>query len=169
MKKIIIILLVLTLFLPLIEAKVINITQTDFNIEPKQAYRLEEGDGISFTKDNKEYVITIDDVGNNSARLKSFAYKDNGERETFYILISKKYGNKVDFEKDDVYDMKVSLIQTNEDMTKADILFETLNEAKPIVEEESTSKSNDELKTGLIITALIIIIGLIIYFVLKKK
>jgi hypothetical protein len=157
---------ILFLILPLIESKMINITKTDFNIEPRQAYRLEEGDGISFIKDDKEYVITMDDVGKDSARLKSFAYKNN-TRETFYILISKKYSNKVDFEKDDIYDMQVFLINTNENMTKADILFETLNEAKPIVEEKTNL--NKELKTGLIITSSIILLGLIIYFVLKKK
>ena len=43
--------------------------------------------------------------------------------------------------------------------TKVDILFEALNE----------TKTNSELKTGLIITSLIIIIGLITYFILKKK
>ena len=136
---------ILFLILPLIESKMINITKTDFNIEPRQAYRLEEGDGISFIKDDKEYVITMDDVGKDSARLKSFAYKNN-TRETFYILISKKYSNKVDFEKDNIYDMQVFLINTNENMTKADILFETLNEAKPIVEEKTNL--NKELKTG---------------------
>jgi hypothetical protein len=169
MKKLLIMLLVLALFSHLIEAKVVNITKTDFNIEPIQAYRLEEGDGISFIRENKEYVISMDDVGNGSARLKSFAYK-NDTRETFYILISKKYSNKVDFEKDDIYDMKVSLIEINDNMTNAAVMFELLNEPKPVINKnETNSNTNNELKTGLIIIASIVILGLIIYFILKKK
>jgi len=169
MKKLIIILLVLTLFLPLIEAKVVNITKTDFYIESRQVYRLEEGDGISFIKDDKAYVISVDEIGKDSARLKSFAYKNN-TRETFYILLSKKYSNKIDFEKDDIYDMQLNFLKIwdIDNTTKVDILFEALNETKPQINNVET-KTNSELKTGLIITALIIIIGLIIYFILKKK
>lgn len=161
MKKLLIILLILSLFLPVIEAKVVNITKTDFYIESRQAYRLEKGDGISFIKDDKEYVISVDEIGKNGVRLKSFAYKDSGERETFYLILNQNYSNKIDFEKDDIYDMQLNFLKTwnVDNATKVDILFEALNE----------TKTNSELKTGLIITSLIIIIGLITYFILKKK
>ena len=54
MKKLLIIIFILALFSPIIEGKLVNITKTDFYIESRQIYRLEQGDGISFLKDNKE-------------------------------------------------------------------------------------------------------------------
>ena len=171
MKKLLIIALMLALFLQIIEARVINITKTDFYIEPRQIYRLEQGDGISFLKENKEYIVSIDEIGKNGIRLKSFAYKEDGERETFYILLNERYSNKIDFEKDDIYDMQLNLVKiwNLNDTTKADILFEALNETKP---QDNTNKSENKLNDviiGSIIAVLIVIIGLIIYFVLKKN
>lgn len=172
MKRFIVIIILLSLILPVIEAKNANITKTDFYIEPRQAYRLEQNDGISFMKDNKEYIISVDEIGKDSARLKSFAYK-NDTRETFYILINKKYSNKVDFEKDDVYDMKINLLEIfkTEDISKVDILFEALAEEKQENTEiiDNKKENNPNLRNGLIITFSIIIIGLIIYFIIKKK
>ena len=167
MKLFLIILVLFSLFLPLIEAKTVNITKTDFDTEPRQAYKLEQGDGISFMKDNKEYVLSVDEIGKNGVRLKSFAYKNN-TRETFYLILSDKYINKIDFEKDDIYDMQLNLLETDDNRTKAIILFEALNEEKP-QKEQMVKKDYSQLRTGLIITSFIVILGLLIYFILRRK
>jgi len=169
MKKLLLIILMLALFLNLVEAKNINITKTDFYKENRQAYRLEQGDGISFLKDNKEYIISLDEIGKNSIRLKSFGYK-NGSRETFYILLNQKYSNKIDFEKDDIDDMQVNLLKIWDNKSKVDVLFETLKEENSKQENKEEIKNvSNELRNGLIITASTIIIGLIIFFILRKK
>ncbi len=170
MKKLILIVLILSLILPVLEAKVVNITKTDFYIEPRQAYRLEQGDGIFFTKDNKEYVISLDEIGKDSLRLKSFAYK-NDTRETFYVILSQKFSNKIDFERDNVNDMQITLLKIWDNRTKADILFEALNETKTQNTKETPSKPfiNSQTKAGLIIAGLIVVIGLLVYFAVKKR
>lgn len=157
----------LALFSPIIEGKLVNITKTDFYIESRQVYRLEQGDGISFMNDDKEYTISVDEIGKKSVRLKSFGYKENGERETFYLFINELQSNKVDFERDNIYDMKVDLIKIEDNRTKVDLFFETLNEPK--IEDAKTANDNSKLRTGLIITASIIILGLLVYFILRKK
>jgi hypothetical protein len=164
--------LILVLLFPIIEAKVANITKTDFYKEPRQAFRLENGDGISFLKEDKEYIISIDEIGKNGVRLKSFAYKNNS-RETFYLILNQKYNNKIDFEKDDIYDLSVKLLKIDDNRSKVDIFFEALNEKK----EQTDGKINDNIKEkdnifnikGLIITLFIIVIGLFIYFLIRKK
>lgn len=168
MKKLLIIIFMLALFSPIIEGKLVNITKTDFYIESRQIYRLEEGDGISFMKDNKEYIISIDEIGKGSIRLKSFGYKENGERETFYLFVNELQSNKIDFERDNIYDMKVNLVKIGDNRTKVDLLFEALNEAKSQTIDNEI-EANSKLKTGLIISASIIILGLLIYFILRKK
>jgi len=167
------IIVMLSLFLPLIQAETSNITKTDFYVEPQQAYRLQDGDGISFVKDEKEYVITVDEIGKTSTRLKSFAYKDDGSRETFYILLNVNYDNKVDFEKDEVYDMIISLVKVSEDNSEANIYFEAINEPKiQIIGEtalDNNPNKNNELRNGLLIMAGIIVLGLLIYFIFRKR
>ena len=161
------IILILALLLPIIESKVINITKTDFYKEPIHIYRLEDGDGISFVKDDKEYIVSVDEIGKTSVRLKSFGYKDDDTKEIFYTNINKAYTNKIDFEKDNIYDMKVSLIDIKDNRTKAELLFEALNEPK--TDKDNTTTKDYNLKAGLLITALIVVVGLLIYLILRKK
>ncbi|AJF62632.1 MAG: hypothetical protein QT11_C0001G0490 [archaeon GW2011_AR20] len=167
MKKLLIIILILALLSPIIEGKLVNITKADFYIESRQAYRLEQGDGISFLKDNKEYVISVDEIGKSSVRLKSFGYKENGEKETFYSFVNELQSNKIDFERDNIYDMRVDLLEIEDNRTKVDLLFEALNEAKP--QPNNETNANSKLKTGLIISISIVILGLLIYLILRKK
>ena len=161
MKRFIVI-LILILFLPLAYAALVNITKVDFSNEPIQAYRLYNGDGISFDIDNKNYVVSIDDIGKTSVKLKSFVYSGN-EREMLYLLIDNRFSNKIDFDKDNYYDLKVDLgnIETN----SAVIVFEKLHELKSSTKE---NKINYNLTTGILIVAIIIVAGLIIYFIFKK-
>ena len=64
--------------------------------------------------------------------------------------------------------MKVDLVKIGDNRTKVDLLFEALNEAKPQTIDNKI-KANSKLRTGLIVTASIIILGLLVYFILRKK
>ncbi len=171
MKKLLIVLLILVLLSPLIDARLINITKTDFYNEPTQAYELQEGNGISFIKDGKDYVITVDLISENSVRLSSFAYINNS-KEVFYMLLTKQFSNRIDFERDNIYDMKINLLKLDNANKTVDLLFQSISEPR---NQNQTSNNiqptatNSSLKTGLIITSLIIVIGLLIYFFMRKK
>ena len=167
MKKVIISLILFLVLLELTSAALINITKTDFTNEPKQAYRLYNGDGISFDINNKNYVISIDDIGKTSVKLKSFVYK-NDEREILYLLIDSRFSNKIDFDKDNYYDLKVDLGKIENESVI--IIFEKLNESKygNAQNKENVNKSNYNSITGILIAAIIIVVGLIIYFIFKK-
>ena len=166
MKKLILLLIFVFLLSGLVQAKNVNITKTDFSNENIQAYELEKGDGILFFKYGKEYVISLDEVGINSARLKSFVYKDNDEREIFYMLLNKKNSYKVDYNQDSYDDFKFELVDV-ENQTSAVILFEAINEKKDNIQQEIIPKKDN--LNGFIITGIIIIVGLIVYFIFKKK
>ena len=94
-------------------------------------------------------------------------------RETFYILLNVNYDNKVDFEKDEVYDMIISLVKVSEDNSEANIYFEAINEPKiQIIGEtalDNNPNKNNELRNGLLIMAGIIVLGLLIYFIFRKR
>ncbi len=167
MKKIILLVIVLVLIGSVYGAQGL-ITKTNFLKEPIQAYILNDDDGISFQFNEKEYVISIDEIGKNTARIKSFIYKENGERETFYIPLDKKLSYKFDFDKDGFNELKVSLSEVNN--KTAVILFEKINEKKELVKEEPKKDSSNLLDIkGIIITSGIIIFGLMIYFIFRKK
>ena len=164
MKKFITLILTLILFLPLVNAALTNITKVDFINEPVQAYRLYNGDGISFIYNGKEYVVSVDDIGKTSIRLKSFVYKDNNEKETIYLLLDNRFSNKIDFDIDNYYDLRIELSKLEDDNVV--ILFEALHELKS--GESTKNKINFDITTGILITAIIVVIGLIIYFIFKK-
>ena len=145
------------------------ITEVDFSKENIQGYKLEDGDGISFFVKDKYYIISIDSMGKIGVRLKSFIYKENGERETFYIPLNKKFSYKLDFDKDDIYDLKVNLANIEEG--KAIIILEKIEEKKFGDEISSSAvkeKKNINIK-GIIITTLIVLAGLVAYFTFRKK
>ena len=165
MKKLLLALLIL---IPLVTAAQGLITPVDFSQESTVAYKLEDGDGISFYINEKEYIISIDELGTTSARLKSFIYKENGEREVFYVPLGSQYSYKIDFDKDEIYDIKIDLIRIEEN--KASVLFERISEPKSQNNEVTTNTTKDIINTkGLVITGLIVIAGLIAYFTFKKK
>ena len=165
MKKLIFTLILSLILLELVSAALINITKTDFTNEPKQAYRLYDGDGISFIDKGKEYVVGIDDIGKTSVKLRSYVYK-NDQKEGIILLLDKRFSNKIDFDKDNYYDLKVSLGKLENN--SAIIIFEKINEPKT-VKDNNAIKSNFDLKTGILITAIIIVMCLIIYFIFKKR
>ena len=167
MKKLLLILIFL-IIIPVISADLVNITKTDFIKEPIQAYRLYKSDGISFDLKDKEYVLAVDEIGKDSIRIKSFIYKENGERELIYSFLNNKFSNKFDFDKDNYYDLKVSLGKL-ENKTVV-LIFEKINEAKDNkISSEDTKKINFNFKYGILITAIIVIIILLIYLFLRKK
>ncbi len=153
------------------------LTSVDFSVEPIHAYKLDKGDGISFIFKDKEYVISVDDIGKTTARIKSFHYNEANEREVFYIPLTGQYSYKLDFDKDNFYDMKVGLAKIDE-QGSAIIVFERINEASKIANNQTNSTngitsaataiSNINLK-GFAITALIVIAGIIAYFTFRKK
>ena len=170
MKKVLFILI----FIVLINLAAANklITPADFSLEKQIIYKLEDGDGISFYIKDKGYIISIDEIGKGSVRVKSFTYNDNGERETFYIPLNGQFSYKLDFDKDDIYDIKIDLIKI--EGTKAVLFFEKIEEPKNPDDNKVTGSSISDLNKlintkGIIITALIIILGLIIYFTFRKK
>jgi len=144
------------------------ITPVDFSVEKQVAYKLEDGDGISFYIKNIQYIISIDEIGKGSTRIKSFTYKDNGERETFYIPLNGQFSYKLDFDKDYVYDIKVDLAGIED--KKALLFFEKIEESKNNKITSEATYNNQIINTkGIIITALIIIAGLIAYFTFRKR
>ena len=168
MKKIILILLVL---IPLVNAAQTLITPIDFSSEQTHAIRLEDGDGISFYVNNKKFIISIDEIGKNSIRVKSFLYDENGSKETFYIPLNGQLSYKLDFDKDEIYDLKVDLMRIEENSNKAVVLFERIDEPKGKNNEVTGGtvfKNSIFNVKGIILTILIIIIGLVAYFTFKK-
>ena len=173
MKKIIITLILFLVLLEFTSAALINITKTDFTNEPKQAYRLYNGDGISFIDKGKEYVVSIGDIGKTSVKLRSYVYKDD-QKEGIELLLDQRFSNKIDFDRDDYYDLKVSLGRLENN--SAIIIFEKINESKAVKDNNISNgnlnnkgTSNFDVKMGILVTAIIIVIGLIIYFLVKKR
>jgi len=160
----------------LAEADAAEIFNVEFSQGDQRGYILKDGDGISFSFSGKGYVISVDEIGKKSARLKSFIYRENNEKETFYLPLSKGVSYKIDFNKDEVYDMRVSLIEIDNNEKKATFLFEAIQEAKKPNETNeisgsATARTASNLGInykGLIITALIIIAGLVAYFTFRK-
>ena len=142
------------------------ITPVDFSNSNPVAYRLEDGDGISFIIKDKEYVISIDEIGKSSVRLKSFFY-NNDQRETFYMPLGFKYSYKLDFDKNNIYDLKINLAEVENNT--AVILFERIYEKKENKITSKTTYNNPFNLKGIIITILIILAGLVAYFTFRKK
>ena len=145
------------------------ITPVDFSLEKQIIYKLEDGDGISFYIKDKKYIISIDEIGKSSVRVKSFTYKDNGEKETFYIPLNGQFSYKLDFDKDDIYDIKVDLVRVED--TKAVLFFEKIEEPKNKNQITSETTSNNKIidAKGIVIASLIVIAGLVAYFTFRKK
>ena len=169
-KNILFILIFIILILTKVYATQGVITDVDFSLKPQQAFILGDADGISFMINDKEYVISVDDIGRGSVRIKSFNYNDNGERETFYIPLNGKLSYKLDLDKDDIYDIKVDLFKIEDD-GRAVIVFERISESKnkDQVTSETTSNINFIDNNGMIIIGLIVIAGVIAYFTFRKK
>mgnify|MGYP001563341309 CR=1 FL=1 len=169
MKKILLILLVI---MPVVSAAQGIIAPVDFSNEKIQAYRLGDGDGISFYINNKEFVMSIDEIGKNSVRIKSFLYNKNDSRETFYMPLNGQLSYKLDFDKDNIYDLKVDLAKI-ESKEKAVVLFEKIEEPKSQNNNQVTGKTtlNSDIFNikGLVITVLIVIAGLVAYFTFRRK
>ncbi len=145
------------------------ITPIDFSLENQLIYKLEDGDGISFYIKDKQYIMSVDQIGKNSVRIKSFLYNDKEERETFYIPLNGQFSYKLDFDKDNVYDIKVDLVKIED--AKAILFFERISEPKSPSNNKITTNTSKEIigTKGLIITGLIIIAGLTAYFTFRKK
>ncbi len=164
-------LVVLIFIILLIPVYAINglITEADFSSQDTRAYKLEEGDGISFEIDNKSYIISIDELGKDSLRLKSFIYKDE-ERETFYLPLNKMNSYKIDFDKDNFNDIKIELYEVNYEENKATLIFKKINEPKEVLTGQTVNENKQIFNTkGIIVTALIVLAGLIAYFTFRKK
>ena len=148
------------------------ITPTDFNKEAVQGYKLGDGDGISFTFEDKEYIISVDQIGKTTGvRLKSFIYKEDGEKETYYIPLTSQFSYKLDFDKNDIYDLHISLAKIDQEDGRVTIIFESIKEDKNGNEITSeASKNNFKLNAkGIIIAALIVVAGLVAYFTFRKR
>ncbi|MEK6932614.1 MAG: hypothetical protein AABW56_02355 [Nanoarchaeota archaeon] len=145
------------------------ITPVDFSLENQVIYKLEDGDGISFYIKDKAYVMSIDQIGKSSARIKSFYYNKEGSRETFYVPLNGQFSYKLDFDKDDIYDIKVDLVRI--ESTKAVLFFEKIEEPKNKNQVTSEATSNNKIidTKGVVIAFLIVIAGLISYFTFRKK
>ena len=144
------------------------LTNVDFSEANPRAFILGDGDGISFSIDEIEYIISVDELGESSVRLKSFFDDGNGEREVFYIPISKIYSYRLDFNKDDFYDIKVSLVRMEDD-GRAVMLFERINEKRGSNNEVTSEVNRNFDWKGITVSALIILAGLIAYFTFRKK
>ena|SRR3989344_6195043 len=168
MKRVLFILVFMVL-VSLVTAENNLISPVDFSLEDQVIYKLEDGDGISFYIKDKQYVISVDHIGKSSARIKSFLYKDNGERETFYIPLNGQFSYKLDFDKDNIYDIKVDLVKVED--TKAILFFEKIEEPKNQDKITSEATSNNRIidAKGVVITSLVVIAGLVAYFTFRKK
>ncbi len=144
------------------------LTNVDFSEANPRAFILGDGDGISFSIDEIEYIISVDELGESSVRLKSFFDDGNGEREVFYIPLNKIYSYRLDFNKDDFYDIKVSLVRMEDD-GRAVILFERINEKRGSNNEVTSEVNRNFDWKGITVSALIILAGLIAYFTFRKK
>lgn len=163
--------LIAILIIPIAFATQGIITEVDFSLQPERAFILGDADGISFIINEKEYVISIDEIGRESIRVQSFFYNEDGSREVLYIPLNGQYSYKIDYDKDDVYDLKVDFLRIEDD-GRAVVIFERISENKyedDQITSETVTNTNFINTQGIIITILIVLAGVIAYFVFRKK
>lgn len=168
MRKALLIILFIIVY-PMVSATNNLIMPVDFSLEDQIIYKLEDGDGISFYIKDKQYIISVDQIGKTTVRVKSFLYDDNEKRETFYIPLNGQFSYNLDFDKDDIYDIKVDLVRVED--TKAVLFFKKIEEPKNKNQITSEAISDNKIidAKGIIIAALIVIAGLVAYFTFRKK
>jgi len=172
MKKLFLLIIVLIIWGVFVLGAQGLITSVDFNVDSIKGFKLGDGDGISFMFKDKEYVISVDQIGKTTGvRLKSFIYTEDGEKETYYIPLTSQFSYKLDFDKNDVYDLHISLAEVNQDDGRATIIFKAIQEDKN-GNEVTSEASKDSFKIdskGIIIAILIVIAGLVAYFTFRKR
>ena len=151
-----------------------------FSESPEQAVFLYERDGIKFSEKNGEHVILLEKVKEDSIDLSFFIYKENRG------ILTLRLGNyvNVDVDRDFKDDFKVSLKDFSFDLKKASIRVEALpgfyEETNTNGDISSTLKNEPETTEssilnqlpnqmiGITLTILIIVIGLVIFYLFKK-
>lgn len=155
-----------------------NITRLDFTEKNPQSVLLGNKDAIRLTSnDGKDIIIAVDEIGTKGVKIMGTGYK-NDTKNVFSALITKKLYARVDFEDDGVLDLDIRYVDQTDN--KAVLSFERLypgdivphiigsnGDGGYIIQDNESNSSF--YRNGFIIAAVILFIGLVILFVLRKK
>ena len=162
MKKSVVFLIILILLLPSVfAAGVIYDVSVSYD---GRLFSASERDMLRLNIDNKEHYIKIDKVYSIDEKV-DLAIFIAGVESPNYVTINKERYAQVDFERDNVPDLKIGLKEV-----KDKNITLILIKPKEIVTGNVTKTISGGTKfMGILITILIVILGLIIYLLLIRK
>ena len=131
---------------------------------------LKEKDIMEFGFEGKIHRIMIREVDESKENIQLTAFIQEAETP-FYTTINKEVNNQFDFDRDGQIDLIIKLMEINE---KEVTLYLITTEDIPKTEQKPTNENQSKINLGInpkgiAITFGIIIIGLILYLLLKKK
>ncbi|MBI4159109.1 hypothetical protein HY500_02520 [Candidatus Woesearchaeota archaeon] len=177
MKKVLILIILISLISPVVLAGEIH--RLDLNKNPVEVREIREGDLVEISIGNKTQKIILKKVlfPKNIINLALFI---EGSDTPSYISMSYNQQMRLDFYNDKVDDMILVLESLSPEQAR--IIFRSMDEkGNPVITnqeigglskitgEEVKGNNAPNLKTGIIIIASIIIVGLIISFIFLKK
>lgn len=159
MKRLIVLLMVLLCIDGVIAGE---ITRLDFEKEPQVGVVMGEGDIVKFELLGGEQIIKVNDIGGNSVKFSVFPFSG----KSVYAFVQEGYASYVDFDKDDVNDIKISLYQIRSD-GRVTILFERVNQG--IVDNSEEDVEQDYFDSRFIWLVWLLALGAVIYLFLFRK
>jgi len=153
-----------------------EIHRLDFNENPVQVKEIKEGDLVEMKVENKTQKLILKNILPSKSMINLALFVEGSDTPS-YISMSYNQQMRLDFYKDRVDDM--ALVLESLSAEKARIIFRTMDEKGNLIDlnqevpqitgEEIKDSNSPNLKTGIIITASIIIVGLILSFIFLRK
>jgi hypothetical protein len=172
--------LILTIILSLLVISFVDAELTqkyhlaDFSVEPVQTFTLFEKDSIDLSLVNGTHVIQVAKIHEDGIiELDIFPY----EGHAVYTKIKNGVSTELDFDRNKNTDLKVELINYNYAQKTVSLKFtklsetnqESINETIENTEKVTNSQSTPKSTIGIIVIAGIILIGLLINYLFKKR
>ena len=172
MKKILTLIILISLLSTIVIAG--DIHRIDLNKNPTEVREINEGDLVEISLENKTHKIILKRTITDRNIINVALFVDETDTPS-YISLGYNQQARLDFYNDRVDDMVLILESLSEG--KARIIFKVFEEKDTVVnpnnpeayQTDGKETNAPSLKTGIIISAAIIIIGLILAFIFLKK
>ena len=174
--------IILSLLFPVVYADEGITFELDFNAKETYDLWLGKSDRILFEYGRYNNTLIIDDIKDNSVELDLFLFLERGPHTPDYQFLTKKYGSRLDFDKDGEKELSINLLSIDSKKDKVNLLFSRLDDWDPdadidfsewkVADEEIKLKGRNYFQyffPGIIIIAVLSLFIILMRYFYKNK